>query len=145
MIIPLLFIVTLVSLLSFLSICSPMRKHPSKEEIKFAERNQKLFLEGFPILSWATVITFISFAVFILVGLSGSNLDKVMNKDIQFIKVIIIFIPMIIVLLLTSLNSYSNASNELKRNKPFLIVSVLLMSIFNSLSMSLMIGFIISK
>ena len=144
MIIPLLFIVTFTSLMSFLSICGH-RKHPTKEEFLLAERNQKLFLEGFPILSWATVITLLSFVVFILVGLSDSNVDKIMNKDIEFLKVMVFFIPFLVVLLPTSLNSYSKASSELKRNKPLLIVPVLLMSICNSLSMSVMIAFIISK
>ena len=119
------------------------------EARKISAKYRNLFIKSFPILAGFTLITlvtaFLFFFITTLKSHSSNSISKLMDIEFALKDIIIPFIIMVAISLPPSLKNYKNASIELKNNYPFLIISVFLMSIFDSLTLSLIISLITKR
>ena len=123
-------------------------RHTREEERRITARNRTLFIKSFPFLWGFTVLTLCLALIslfFIIFKNQSDNLPKIFEKEFAFKDIIIPFFILTGISLPISLKNFQNASNELKNYFPFLIVSILLMVIFNSLTISLLIELIFIK
>ena len=123
-------------------------RHTREEERRITARNRTLFIKSFPFLWGFTVFTLclaLTSLFFIILKNQSDNLPKIFEKEFAFKDIIIPFFILTGISLSISLKNFQNASNELKNYFPFLIISILLMVIFNSLTISLLIELIFIK
>ncbi len=111
------------------------RKHASYTEKQEAAQNTKLFIQSFPIIFGFTIITTISFFIILLTGFSNFNYQL---TQIGLKHIIPIFL-MLLVMIPITINNYSNASLELKKRKPLLLITVLLMVFADSVTLTFLI------
>ena len=124
-------------------------RHSRAEDKRFTARNRKLFIQSFPILFYYTVGTLIVSALFFFITLAKyappADISKLMDKEFLIKDLIIPVTILVGIFLPSSLKNYSTASKELKDNYPFLIIPVLLMVLFNAITITLMLLLILKK
>ena len=130
---PILFISFLIGWVALMSIIGH-RKHATYTERQESSRNTKLFIQSFPIVFGFSIITTIFFFIFLITCSS-------IVKDLSNIglKHLIPLFLMLAVMLPISINNYSNASPELKKRKPLLLITVLLMVFADSVTLTFLI------
>lgn len=134
--IPALFITTVIIVAALFSIIGHS-KHAKLAERQEAAISRSLFIQDFPILWWTTLLTIFIEILFFLICFSKYNVETLMDKELVLTDQIIPFIIILAILLPTSIKNFSKASPELKYTKPYLFISVLLMTFFNSLTISI--------
>ncbi len=130
---PILFISFLIGWVALMSIIGH-RKYATYTERQESSLNTKRFIQSFPIVFGFAIITTICFLFFIIT--SPSNIRDLSNIGLKHL------IPLFIMLALMlpiSINNYSNASPELKKKKPLLLLSVLLIVLSDSVKLTILI------
>ena len=140
---PVLFITSFISGVALFSVTGHS-KYAKLAERQKATRNANLFLQDFPILWWTTLLTIFIVTLFLLICFSKFNVETLMDKELVLKDQIIPFIIFLVLLLPISIKNYNTASPELKYNIPYLFISVLLMTFFNSITLSLVLTNFIS-
>ena len=114
-------------------------KFAKEEEIKFARRNKFLFKQDFPFLWWCNLISIIFlFISLFFEDLGEKGFDKLVYHDDYLVTYVIPFMLPLTILFVYSIRKLSDASEELRRNKPSLNLTVLFMTLSNSVSLYFM-------
>ena len=144
----LIFITGMISFAVFGAICITGR-HSSAEAQRFTARNRTLFFRSFPLLTGFTIITLVTAFLFvfftILKNHTSDRISKIMDIEFALKDIIIPFLIMIGISLPISIMNYKTASIELKNTYPFLNISILLIAVFNSLTISLIISLLLKR
>lgn len=144
----LLMICGMITFAAFGTICVTGR-HSRAEVRRETSRNRTLFIRSFPFLAGFTVLTLVTALIFFFIitiqGQTNDRISKLMEREFSLIDIIFPFIIMSGISVPISYINYKNASIELKNKYPFLIISVLLMAIFSSLTLSLVISLITKR
>ena len=123
-------------------------RHTREEERRDTARNRSLFIRSFPLLWFFTILTFSITAIslfFIIAKNNPASGSKLFEKEFVLREVIFPLIIMTGIFLPISLKNYKEASLELKNRFPFLIITVLLLVFFNSLTLSLIISLLLKR
>ncbi|MBR4570072.1 MAG: hypothetical protein IKO19_05325 [Candidatus Riflebacteria bacterium] len=124
-------------------------RHTRAEERRFTAKNRALFIHSFPILFYYTIGTLITSLLFFFITVikyaPPADISKLMDKEFSITDLIIPVTILVAIFLPSSLKNYSTASKELKENYPLLIIPVLLMVLFNAITITLMLLLILKK
>ena len=113
------------------------------------QETELFFFRSFPLLTGFTIITLVTALLFvfftILQNHTSDRISKIMDIEFSLKDIIIPFLIMIGISLPISIMNYKTASIELKNTYPFLNISILLMAVFNSLTISLIISLLLKR